>query len=272
MKKHSVLIIASVISGSLMASDRQLLSANIGLQIQNNSDPLVSTPIAFGFKNTNNSGLTLSVGDSDSDLTLSVVGNAEFSYRFGGQTSDSFAVFANISTPKFGGDPRSNFGIEFLNSEQHSIDIGISSLVFDSNGEGFLGYGANYYFTQNDWLVSGHFNQTLGKAFNPEQDGLWKVDMFVNKSISLPSLGNSELALGGGLRFLPKDYSEVHYEIENKSLVTGHLSADWLYPISEHWLLTTSLTQGIVPKGLANSTKVDEDNLTQLATGIRYVF
>ena len=261
MRLITVAMITAVCSSFACASERQSMSANIGLQFQNSADPLVTPSGVADLGELNYSG-----------PDIAIVGNAEFMHQFGGENSDKFGIFFGINTGDINNDPRHiYFGFEFLNLENHSLDVGIQNLGFYESGDFFLGYGANYYFTQNDWLVSGHIHQSIDES-DDDQNGIWKMDLFVDKSLPLHSFGNSELVIGGGLSLFPKGYSEYYYGVDNKDVVAGHISADWLYPIAEHWLFTTTLTQGFVGEDLANSDDVDEDNMTQFATGIRYVF
>ena len=81
-----------------------------------------------------------------------------------------------------------------------------SSLWFNFEGKRLLDYGVNDYFNHSDWLISGHITQTKGKA---DIDGLWKVDVLIDKSISMRSLGNSALIIGGGLVYCPRITTDI---------------------------------------------------------------
>jgi len=283
MKKMPVPLFLLLASGSVLADERSTLNANIGVQVG-------TEPAAYAEKLLDVIELTIT-----DDIAAKLVGNAEINYKFGGESSDRFGLFASYNLGPLQHEYEGIvIGAELLNYGDHNLDIMIGNFsVYHRADEGISSsgeYSLNYSYQNEDWNVAARVsNEWRTNTGVIEGDpSLLRASLSAHKSIFLPKLHNSELVLGSNVTVSSKDHGnylfgvndgnrdeEGYEDLNNYSVdfaASATVNATLLVPLTEHWLFTSNIEKEFLSKDLKASPVLKDHSRWNVSSGMRYVF
>ena len=281
MKKPIVVLIATFVSAVVTADEKLTWSANVGAEVGMGTPAYQTGELTLG---------QFELGDS---AHLSLVGQASASWMpFENSDIELFASY-RLGSPL---DPIDGvrLGATVFKQNNHQVDVAVEELAFvyqvDRGWFAEAQYSLNYSYENQDWLFGVNLSNEaiLKELAKTSKHNLWKARTNLYRFISLPSLWNSQLIVGGSAAISSPGHADYYFGVNEENqeqagyqdmahydvgfAASASLNASWIVPISESWVFTTSLSNEFLSEDLANSPLMDDHSSLQTALGLRYVF